>query len=69
MDLTEGMKKVLGGVLKTPLPQPDMSGHEAKQLQPVDMAAREQREHLGREVYDEAEEAQSQQRGAPCAQQ
>lgn len=60
LELTDGMKKVLGGILPQPGPAPRMdaaSGMVLGELEDADMEGRKARERLAKDAYDSDEEA------------
>ena len=69
VQLTDGMRKILAGVLGAPAPAPVKGEPATKELEDVDQEAREARERLGKDGYDSDEEGQE---GGPggvqCAQ-
>jgi len=72
VDLSDGMRKVLSGVLKQAPPKPAAAAdvEEVRFLAPADVHAMKQRESLGKETYDsDEEEAAGAQGGPQCAQQ
>ena len=71
-DLTQGMKKILSDVLKSPLPAPgpDAAGAAEALLRPVDVGQLKQREQLSKDAYDSDEEGGGgREGGVQCAQQ
>ena len=72
VQLTDGMRKILAGVLGAPAPAPVKGGAgepAVKELEDVDQEAREARERLGKDGYDSDEEGQgSGPGGVQCAQ-
>jgi DnaJ-class molecular chaperone len=75
LDITEGMRKILAGVLKSPPSSAfaaagEEGEHPLHELQALDVEAREQREHLARESQEEEEEeGGGGQPGVQCAHQ
>lgn len=72
-DITQGMKKILADVLKSPLPVPgpEAAGASEALLRPVDVGQLKQREQLSKDSYDsdQEEEGGGGPQGVQCAQQ
>lgn len=71
LELTDGMKKVLGGILPQPGPAPRLdSGMATGELEEADMEGRKARERLAKDAYDSDEEGgQGGAQRVQCAQQ